>query len=332
MKFWIKIIVALSVVLVTGFCVWAFCFKEKDEVQAYNNLSEMVDYKESLGIREKMLDLRSMNYVNGNEEKVIGNDTDTEKKIHEVRANLISDTPIVGEREGGVVVYTYNSYIVTDSYLDDIIEYYLPYTKGDFANSKTLKALKRNIKDYNSSLETLQSRIDELMKYQNYIEGEEIQMDMLLARYNSLYADYRTSLNKGASLVLSMLDYIDVSIYSNNIIVDLNMALSDAFARSLLKSSSVTDTQAPDFANDLYMVEKKISEVQNDVDVFTSEYSEYDFLSSYNLLYNNYKDTLNYVFSSKNQEKNNMADGGGLNSVYEKAKQAVVNILNVLGF
>ena len=36
MKFWIKILIAFCIVLVIGFAVWAFFFREKDEVQAYN--------------------------------------------------------------------------------------------------------------------------------------------------------------------------------------------------------------------------------------------------------------------------------------------------------
>ena len=34
MKFWVKIVVALSVVVVIAFGIWAFVFKEKDEVVA----------------------------------------------------------------------------------------------------------------------------------------------------------------------------------------------------------------------------------------------------------------------------------------------------------
>ena len=62
MKFWVKIVVALSVVVVIAFGIWAFVFKEKDEVVAYNKVCEIVDYKESLGTKEKLISLRKYNY------------------------------------------------------------------------------------------------------------------------------------------------------------------------------------------------------------------------------------------------------------------------------
>ena len=70
-KFWVKIIIALMVVLVIGFSVWVFFFREKEDVQAHNRLSELIDYKESLGIEEKMIELRNLNYLNGNKDSII---------------------------------------------------------------------------------------------------------------------------------------------------------------------------------------------------------------------------------------------------------------------
>ena len=60
MKFWVKIVIAFAVVVVLGFGVWAFFFREKDDVVAYNEITEMVDYKQSLSLKTKLDELRSM--------------------------------------------------------------------------------------------------------------------------------------------------------------------------------------------------------------------------------------------------------------------------------
>ena len=124
MKFWVKIIVAVCVVVAIAFAVWAFWFKEKDEVQAYNRTSEMIDYKQSLGIKNKLSTLASTDYVQGNPEKKIGNDTETKQKIQEYRNLCLGEGVIT--IDGGL---SYYSYLTMEEYVDDLLEFYLPYTQ-----------------------------------------------------------------------------------------------------------------------------------------------------------------------------------------------------------
>ena len=58
MKTWIKILVAVCVVVIVSISVWAIFFREKDEVQAYSKTAELIDYKQSLAINDKLNELK----------------------------------------------------------------------------------------------------------------------------------------------------------------------------------------------------------------------------------------------------------------------------------
>ncbi|MGN0961730.1 MAG: hypothetical protein ACI4PF_06020 [Christensenellales bacterium] len=333
MKFWVKIIIAVCIVLVLGFAVWAFFIKEKDEVQAYNKTAELIDYKESLGIEEKLLDLSTMNYYNGDSSKIIDNSTDIGKEIYRLRNICLSSEKITGYGDGDVA-YIYDSYLVTDNMIDDILEYLLPYTKSDKVNGKSLSSLKDKINKYIDKLKDLNSNVEELIKFQNYIQGEENDFVGLKGRYNTFYYKYRETLNASANLIISLLEYLDVSVYSDNIIIDTSSALFDAFARALQVSTSVQPILENDYAHDLHIVMTRIREFNNGTTIFTEKYSEYDFLSSYNKLFNKHRDVLNEVFNCKHLKKKQMAENinNSLSEIAESAQTPVINILNVLGY
>lgn len=330
MKFWIRIIVAVVAILIVGFAVWAFFIKEKDEVQAYGRLCEMVDYKQSIDINGKIEDLRKNNLM-GKDSQIIPNETDAQKNIYKIRENCFSEELIIGYSDSKVI-YSYKSLFETDKYVSNIIEYYLPYVNGDRVNSKSLNNLKKNITAYIKSIEDINESIDNIVAYQKVISGTSTEMGILEGRYKALYSNYRNSLNKSANLILSIIDYIDVSVYSDKLKIDVFTAISDAYARALVVSTTVDEKEINNFSNDVNILENVIDEYKNDVNLFNSNYTEYDFLISYNKLHEKYKDVLNYVFSRTTIEKRKMADGENLSSVYETAKDSVITILNILGF
>ena len=330
-KVWVRIIIALCIVLVLGFSVWAFFFREKDEVKAYNKTAELIDYKESLGISEKLVDLNRMNYVGGKKENIISSSTENGKEIYRLRAICLGTDKIVGSGDSGVA-YIYNSYYVTDGIVDEILEYYLPYTKSSKVNNKSLSNLKGNINSYIERLKSLNETLEELTLYQNHIDGTDSDIEGLVGRYNTLYLKYRETLNSSASVILSLIEYVDISVYSDNLYIDTTSALYDAFARALSVSTSVKQVLENDYTHDLHIISTKLEEVKAGTNIFNEEITEYDFLNSYNILFNKHKDVLNYVFSCKNLEKKQMAEGNYLSSIVLSAQQPVVNILNILGF
>ena len=141
MKTWIKIIIAVCVVLVISISVWAIFFKEKDEVQAYNRTAELIDYKQSLGMVERLTDLKDMNYLKNDKSKTINSATNAGAEIVEIRRLVLSDGLILGYGEN-----QFHSYLTMEKQLDDIIEYYLPYTNGNKVKTKSLNSLKDAIK------------------------------------------------------------------------------------------------------------------------------------------------------------------------------------------
>ena len=326
MKFWIKIVVALGVVLVLGFTVWAFCFREKDEVQAYNRTAELIDYKQSLGVRDKLVELRNTDYMKNNPENKIGNNSSIEKTIWEYRDLCLSEEEIVVA--GNITFY---SYFVMEDYVDNLMAYYLPYTRSDSSKSKPLKTLKNNIEKYIKSLKNLDESLNSVLEYQKAIEGSETEIEILKGYYESLRNKYRTSLSNATNVVLSLVEYIDISVYSDNLKLDTSFALHDACVRSIKVTTTIESILEPDYAQDVKIILDTIMTHSID-NIFSDTYTEYDFVNSYNKLYNNYKNALDYIFSCKNLEKQQMAEGMALSNVVEAAQDSVVIVLNVLGF
>ena len=328
MKFWVKILVAVCVILVAVFAVWAFFFRDKEEVQAYNKTAELIDYKQSLGIRDKIIQLQSMDYINGNKEKVIGDDTEAKKNILKYRKFCFDTEEITGY---GNLVFC--SYFLMDEHMDDIFEYYLPFTKTDSVKSSSLKRLKGDIDDYIDSLKVMNSNLDELIKYQNVITGMDAEYGYLAEHYEKLYNQYRSTLNDASKLMLSIVNFIDISVYSDNLIMDTTFALNDAFARTLITATNVDERLAADYAHHVYVVIKAIDNYNGESDIFTS-YSEYEFLTSYSNLYNNYQDSLNDAYSQNLETKQKMAvaDKNALSIILQKAQNAVTIVLKTIGY
>ena len=129
MKFWVKIIVAFCVVVVAAFGVWAFFFKEKDEVVAYNKTCELIEYKESVGIKEKLKNLQGLDYFGDDETQKILDSNDNNKEILRLREIMLSNNIIRTYDDGGVVTCYFDSYLVMDKYLDEMLGILVPYIK-----------------------------------------------------------------------------------------------------------------------------------------------------------------------------------------------------------
>lgn len=331
MKVWVRILVSLAIVVVIGFSVWFFAFREKDEVQAYNRTAELIDFKDSLAIKDDLLTLSEMNYFGKDNESVLDSSSSTGKEIYRLRALTLGNDTISGESSSGVG-YEFASYRLTDLMVDEVLEYLLPYTKSDTVKGKSLSALKKKINAYINSLQEFDETLDELILFQSNMEDNSTNYEALKGRYGSFRTKYRSTLNSASNLIISVMEFIDVSVYGDKIVLDTHMALCDAFARTLNTSTSIDIVQENDYANDLYVVMKRMEEVDQGSDIYSNQYTEYDFLSSYNQLYNNYKSALNYVFTCKNLEKKQMSGGMSLSNISKSAQDYVINILNVLGY
>lgn len=327
MKTWVKIVIAVCVILVICISVWAIFFKEKDEVQAYSRTSELIDYKQSLGLNERLTDLKDMNYLKNDSSKPIPSASNAGAEILEIRRVVLSDGLILGYGEN-----QFHSYLTMEEELDEIIEYYLPYTRGDKVKTKSLNALKASIKDYIRALKKMNEKIDNVVGYQTAIEGSDVELEVLRGYYQQLKAQYRKTLTYETEVVINIMSYVDKSIYGDNFLIDTKSALFDAFTRAVNTSTSVDEKLESDYANDARIIMDRISDIEKDKSIFTAQYDEYSFLQSYNKLYNNYADTLNYVFDCKNLEKAQMSAGMSLGNVLENAQPSVINVLNVLGF
>lgn len=334
MKVWVRVVVTISVIIVLGFTVWAFFFREKDEVQAYNKTSELIDYRESLGIEDLFNQLEKLNYCGGETSNIINSESDAGKSIYSLRELILSSEDIINSTSGATE-FAYDSYRTLDDYVGQILEYLLPFTKSDRVHTKSLSDLKKNIKSYIESLQDMKVSINGVMDFQNRIDGSDL--EALNGRYLALRTKYRTNLEISSKLILSMLDFIDKSVYSDNFYFDTNVAMIDAFARSLRKSTIVTIDQEDDYLIDVYVVTCRFKDLKNGVSIFNEEFTEYKFTSSYNLLFNSYMSELVKVFDSKNQAKKQMTAGTNvsntaLSNIQVGAQEAVVVVLNVLGY
>lgn len=332
MRFWIKIVVALSVVIVLGFGIWAFFFREKDDVVAYNKACELVDYKESLVLEEKLDKLREFNYIgSGENKKEITDDTETKKNILNLREITLSKVNIIYYDDGGNLTCIYDSYYVIENMSDSMIQYLLPYLKYTNANTKDLNDLKKAINTYISDLKELDDSITLLNDNQSAInQGTDIEFEILYGRYNSFYHKYRKTLYDSANIINLMV--ANIKSHAGDFKCDTNFAIIDAFSRALKVSASVDEKREPLFGYDLHYIVEIYNQYMSGADVYAGEYSEYDFLTSYNNLINKYSAVLDKVFNKPNLEKKKIADGDNLSDILTDAQASVIIVLNVLGF
>ncbi|MBE5738495.1 MAG: hypothetical protein E7354_02075 [Clostridiales bacterium] len=334
MKFWVKIVVALSVVVVAGFAVWAFFFKENDESIAFNRMSELVDYKQSLGLKERLLDLEDYNYLSQDESKVISSDSTDGKKIYSLRELCLSEDAIVLYDENHEITATYGSYMTYENKVDEIFEYLLPHLNGTRVTAKTRKAVTNAISDYIDSLKAVSEALDMLIVCQDSITGTATEMTVLANNYGELRLRYRESLDKAGEVITAAIKYVNISVYDNGFKADTRFALYDCFgiALSAATDSELKIIQEPDFSNDVYTILTKINQFDAGTSIFTAEYSEYDFLTNYNKLLWSHHGVLESVLKEPYIVKRKMADNSNLSGVVESAQPAIVTVLNILGF
>ena len=332
MRFWIKIVVSLSVVVVIAFGVWAFFFREKEDVVAYNDVCEVINYKESLGLAEKLNSLRDRDYTGDEKTKVyLDSESEAEKGIINIRESTLSLSDITYYDEGGNLTCIYKSYYVMEELTDECIEYLLPFLKFENLKSRELKDIQKAVSSTISNLKKFDESI--LLVVDNQVaitECTDIEYEILLGKYKGYNNAYRELLNSSASLVVAMIEGIQAS--TDNFKIDTDIALMDSFARQLQISTSVNQKEEPYFAYDVYHIMNKYIEHNKSHSIFTTEYTEYKFLTSYNTLMNNYSDVLSKIFSKSNLEKKKMADGENLSDIVKDAQNSVTTLLNVLGF
>ena len=147
MKIWIRIVVAFSVVVVIGFALWAFFFDEKDEIEAYNDMTQMLEFKESVGLEERLVALRAFNYI-GDDTSALLENTKEGQFIIQARELCLNEEVINSYDEDGDVISSYMSYSTYDAMSVEMFKDILPYLNGSTTNSKARKAVCGSISNY----------------------------------------------------------------------------------------------------------------------------------------------------------------------------------------
>lgn len=332
MRFWIKIVVALSVVIVLGFGVWAFFFREKDDVVAYNEICELVDFKQSLGLDEKLNNLYECDYIgSGATKKVIEDDTEVKKNILSIREITMSRVNITYYDEGGNLTCVYDSYYTIENMSDDMVMFLLPYLKYTNADDRELRALRKAVDNYIDDLKLLNESIQLIGENQETIlDGTDIEFEILYGKYNSFYNKYRSVLNDSANVIRLMIS--NIRSHVGEFKCDTEFALIDSFSRALKVSTSVETKREPLFAYDLHYVVEKYNDYKLGNNIYTIDHTEFDFLTSYNTMINNYSGVLDKVFEKHNLEKKKIADGENLSDIVKESQESLIVVMNVLGF
>jgi len=343
MKFWIKILIALAVIVVVVFGVWAFFFREQDDLSGYNRTAALIEYKNSLNLEDKLNNLTKLDYVGKDEKDKITDDTEFKKEILKIRNIMLKTSLIEGKDDQGIIVYTHDSYVTIDKYIDEIIYYYLPYMKADYVESGYAKKVEDCIAIYQDSLKVLAGKIDALcVSQQNIVlnvdddSANVTQFEILKNNYIDVRARYRTCLSNAGELLKSIINYVDLGIYKSSLYNDSMSSLYNCFVRSLTPMANAPLVEETDYASDLHFVVDKIEKIKDnkESDVYTVDYNEHSFVTSMNTLIHNYTNVLDKVLSSTNLIKRQMADNdiSALSTISEKARDSVITMLNVLGY
>lgn len=330
MKFWIKLLIGFLIVIVICFGIWAFFFKEDDEVKAYNRVCEYIDYKESLGLKEKILEVKALNYIGEEPSNIITDDTYTKKEIIRIRNWVMSSDIINTYDDVGTVTCYFDSYLVIEDTINKTMIELLPYLNNKIISTGILKSIDKNVNQCIAKAKDLGQTIQILKNCQGSIDGEGISYEVLLGNYNSFSSEYRELLRSSADLLLDMISC--VKYHFGEVKCDTNFALIDSFARSLKVSMTVETKVEAFYLHDLHLVTEKLEKNKSNQNIFSDEFTEYDFLMSYNKLFNNYQNVLNQTFAKHNIEKKKIAKGENLSDVVTDAQQSLITTLNILGY
>jgi len=332
MKTWIRILIAFAVVVVIGFAVWVFFFKEKDEVVAYNDMTEMIEYRESVGLNERFVELNSMNYFGGDKTNVISPEVEGFKKTCATRDILLSEEVLNAYDDEGKITATYMSYWTYDQMSTEIFKDILPYLNGKKVNRKAQRELSKEIKNYINSVKEVSGDLDELINFQNGLTNDASLIAQLEGRYNSLKLKYRNMVGFAGKIISKSINYINVAIYDNNFKIDTKFALYDSFGKSLDGLVSALVDREKDFSNNTYLIMSKLNAFNKGENIFTEEYTELKFLESYNKLISTYPTVLGGVLSRHYIQISEMADNTNLSEIIEGAQAPLVIVLNIIGF
>lgn len=333
MKFWVKIVVALSIVVVAVFGVWAFFFKENDEKIAYNRVCELVDYKESLGIKERLGELYNYDYYGENKSNTLPTDSEDAKKVANIRKKCLNVNFIL--MEGNLA---YGSYRMYDGRVDEILEYILPYLNGSKTSSKPRKAVTKAVSNYVDALKSVSEVMDVVLDTHKGIDGSPASITVLAGNYGEFETRYRKALECASTVITASIDYINTCVYDGKLKLDTKFAMSDAFAIALNKAMSVESILEFDFSYDAYKMYSALDAYEGGIGLFDEMdanyvgYSEYEFLNAYNDMLWSHRDTLNTILTNPFSIKSAMAEGKELSGIAESTQKNVVIILNALGF
>jgi len=238
--------------------------------------------------------------------------------------------------EGNSFLFEYNSYLTIDNYVNEYLEYMLPYLNNIEGTGSLLRKLKKSKKQYVSALKDTIASLDLVVEGQNKADGSEMSFDALLGKYNSFVGKFRELLSRSADVMSYTLSYYK-SAKGSEILTISYVALNDSFTRSLKTMTTVgldanIYLEEVDYANDLFYVTSKIDKVKNDENIFDGEFTELNYLNAYNTLLNKNTDVLDKIFGKKYIEKKQMADNQNLSEIPDDMHHNVVVVLNVLGY
>ena len=278
MKIWIRLVVAFSVVLVLTFAVWAFFFDEKDEVVVYNDMTQMIEFKESLGIEDRLDDLSNYNYIGKDKSKVITKDNYPE--LFKVRTMLFSEDVINEYDDKDNIVATYDSYLTYDKLSNEIFKDVLPYLNGKNTHRKTQKAFTAAVKNYINQLKILNADIDLIVKSQDVTTNENSSISQLVAKYNSLRSKYRKLMGYAGEVISYSIGYLNAAVYGGDFKADTDFALYDCYGRTLKAFASVHINQEIVYSNTIHYAVDKIEKSNSNTNIFSVEYTELEFLQA----------------------------------------------------
>lgn len=331
MKFWMRIFITFLVIIVIGFAIWAFFFREKTEETAYNSATSFVDYKYSLNLSKDIEELKKLTYIKDDESLQIPSDTNEGKAILDIRRDCFSGDDIV-KYVNGTEAYRYSSYETIENLTDEIIAEYIPYLKNNKAKIEYTNKLKSTKNEYVENLKKYKDSIQFVISTQKTIENNVIGYQTLQVQYEGLRDNYKKVLNSAGKFVLSMHNFINDSLYDENMKFDTITAMHNMFVRQLIVATEKGTKEEVDYFTSLNRIQKSILKTKANTNIYGDICEEYEFLLEFNDLNNKYSSALDIVCNSNLTDKNEMAKGNNLSSIIKEAQSGIVHLLNILNF
>ena len=325
--------ILLIIVLVAGIGVGAyFLFFHVDRnLSVYRNVNNVMQYRYNIDYDNEIIDFVSLGYNNNTEQF---NETD-HLEVIKLKQKIFSNELISGGKIKGQD-FNYYGYYCYDYIMADGIKYYSNYASlADSAKLSSSSKVNGSVNEFKVSMTKLSNAIIVLADLQNRlgVKDSTVTVQEIENSYGNLRVLYREYLQKEASLLLNLRDFVISESFDNNYSFESVAMLYDSIA-GIVNTAMINDKdQEINYLHDASLyIDLYLSYISGE-EISYGITDELGYLQAYNQLYYKDRNDYNLIYEFTHFQKQDLLHGDkGIGSMIQVGyEEIVIVIMSILG-